>query len=107
MIGGFILGGSEPANMLLRAIGPSLAEAGLASALQSTQLELHDANGAVISNAGWRSTQEADIIATTIPPSNDGDSALVQTLLPGNDTAVVRGANNSTDIGWVEAYNLR
>ena len=107
MIGGFIIGGTEPAKVLVRAIGPSLAAFGVKGALPATTLEVHDANGAVISNEGWRATQEADIIATTIPPNNDNEAALLATLVPGNYTAVVRGKNNTTGIGLVEAYNLQ
>jgi DNA-binding beta-propeller fold protein YncE len=107
MIGGFIVGGSEPTKVLVRAIGPSLAAFGVQGALPATTLELHDANGAVISNEGWRNTQETDITATTIPPSNDNEAAILATLVPGNYTAVVRGKNNTTGIGLVEAYNLQ
>ena len=71
-------------------------------------LELHDQNGTgVISNDDWRSTQEAQIIATTIPPSNDRESAILATLVPGNYTAIVRGANNTIGLALVEAYNLQ
>ncbi len=107
MIGGFIIGGTEPANVLIRAIGPSLTQFGVQGALQATTLELHDSNGSVISNDGWRSTQEAEIQATTIPPSNDNEAAILATLVPGNYTAVVRGRNNTTGIAVVEAYNLQ
>jgi DNA-binding beta-propeller fold protein YncE len=107
MIGGFIVGGTEPAKVLVRAIGPSLAAFGVQGALPATTLELHDANGSVISNEGWRNTQEADITATTIPPSNDNEAAILATLVPGNYTAIVRGKNNTTGIGLVEAYNLQ
>ena len=107
MIGGFIIGGTEPANVLVRAIGPSLTQFGVQGALQATTLELHDANGGVISNDGWRSTQESEIQATTIPPSNDNEAAILATLVPGNYTAIVRGKNNTTGIAVVEAYNLQ
>jgi hypothetical protein len=107
MIGGFIIGGTEPANVLVRAIGPSLTQFGVQGALQSTTLELHDSNGSVISNEGWRSSQEAEITATTIPPSNDNEAAILATLVPGNYTAVVRGKNDTTGIAVVEAYNLQ
>jgi DNA-binding beta-propeller fold protein YncE len=106
LIGGFIIGGTEPAKMLVRAIGPSLA-AFFPTALAATTLELHDANGSVISNDGWRNTQEEEIIATTIPPTNDNEAAILATLVPGTYTAVVRGRNNATGIAVVEAYNLQ
>jgi hypothetical protein len=54
----------------------------------------------------WRSDQEAEIIATTIPPSNDLESAIVRNFAPGNYTAIVRGINNTTGIAVIEVYNL-
>jgi hypothetical protein len=92
---------------LLRAIGPSLTNFGVPSALGDPTLELHDGNGALIaSNDNWRSDQEAEIIATGIPPSNDLESAIVRDLAPGNYTAIVRGVNSTTGIAVVEAYGL-
>ena len=88
----------------MRAIGPSLSVSG---ALEDPTLELHDGNGATIaSNDNWRSDQEAEIIATTIPPSNDLESAIVRNLAPGNYTAIVRGVNATTGVALVEAYGL-
>jgi hypothetical protein len=107
LIGGFIVGGTEPAKILVRAISPSLAAFGVPNTLAATTLELHDSNGSVISNESWRNTQEAEIIATTIPPSNDNESAILATLVPGNYTAVVRGRDDTTGIAVVEAYSLQ
>ncbi|HEX4629677.1 MAG TPA: putative Ig domain-containing protein [Chthoniobacterales bacterium] len=107
LIGGFIIGGTEPAKIIVRAIGPSLAAFGIPNPLPATTLELHDANGDVISNDGWRSTQESEIIATTIPPTSDDEAAIVATLVPGTYTAVVRGTNGTTGIAVIEAYNLQ
>ncbi|HEX4629680.1 MAG TPA: hypothetical protein VH188_01835 [Chthoniobacterales bacterium] len=107
LIGGFIIGGTEPTKVIVRAIGPSLAAFGVPNPLPATTLELHDANGSVISNDGWRSTQESEIIATTIPPTSDDEAAIVATLVPGTYTAVVRGKNDTTGIAVIEAYNLK
>ena len=107
MIGGFIIGGTHPAKVLVRAIGPSLTAFGIQGALADPTLELYDPNGGVISNDNWRSTQEAEVTATTIPPTNDLEPAIVAALPPGNYTAVVRGKNNTTGIAVVEAYNLQ
>jgi hypothetical protein len=107
MIGGFIIGGNEPAKILVRAIGPTLTDFGVQGALADPTLELHDANGSTISNDDWRETQESEIIATTIPPNKDREPAILATLVPGNYTAIVRGKNNTTGIGLVEAYNLQ
>ena len=104
MIGGFIVVGPDSQRVIVRAIGPSLPVPG---ALADPALELHDGNGALLqSNDNWRSDQEAEIIATTIPPSNDFESAIVRTLVPGNYTAIVRGVNSTTGIALVEAYGL-
>lgn len=107
LIGGFIIGGSDPAKVLVRAIGPMLAQFGVESPLQDPVLELHDANGAVIRNDDWRNTQELDIAATTIPPSDDRESAVLTTLTPGNYTAIVRGKNDTTGVALVEVYVLQ
>jgi len=107
MIGGFIIGGNEPAKILVRAIGPTLTDFGVQGALADPTLELHDSNGMTIANDDWRETQESEIIATTIPPNKDQEPAILATLAPGNYTAVVRGKNNTTGVGLVEAYNLQ
>jgi hypothetical protein len=104
LIGGFIILGQDPLRVIVRAIGPSLPVPG---ALADPTLELHDPNGAIIvANDNWRSDQQAEIIATTIPPTNDMESAIVRDLMPGNYTAIVRGANNTTGVALVEAYAL-
>jgi uncharacterized repeat protein (TIGR03803 family) len=116
MIGGLIVSGGVgggTARVILRAIGPSLGAAGLQGALQDPNLELHDASGTTIaSNDNWKlrpdgSSQQGEIEATSIPPTNDLESALVQTLAPGNYTTIVRGANTTSGIAVVEAYTLQ
>lgn len=107
LIGGFIVTGTQPKRVIVRAIGPSLPFAGT---LANPTLELRDGSGTLIrSNDDWRiGGQEADIIATTIPPPSDLESAIVATL-PANNagyTAIVRGVNDGTGIGVVEAYDL-
>jgi hypothetical protein len=70
-------------------------------------LELRDSDGGLVdSNDNWRSDHEAEIMATTIPPSNDLESAIVRDLVPGNYTIIVRGVGNATGVGLVEAYSL-
>jgi len=111
MIGGLIVGGGGggTARVLVRALGPSVPVAG---ALPDPNLELHDGSGALVaSNDNWKtrpdgSSQQGEIEATALQPVNDLDSALVRTLSPGNYTAIVRGTNNNTGVGLVEAYNL-
>jgi hypothetical protein len=104
IIGGLIVLGADPQNVIVRAIGPSLPVAGK---LADPILELHDGNGALLaSNDNWRSDQEAEIIATTVAPSNDLESAIVRTLAPAQYTAIVRGVGNTTGVGLVEVFGL-
>jgi WD40 repeat protein len=112
MIGGLIVGGGSgggTTRVIVRALGPSVP---VAAALADPSLELHDGSGALIgSNDNWKtrldgSSQQAEIEATGIQPTNDLESALVRTLPPGSYTAIVRGTNNTTGVGLVETYNL-
>lgn len=71
-----------------------------------------DVSGTLVaSNDNWKTrpdgtSQQAEIEATSIPPTNDFESALVRTLEPGNYTVIVRGANSTIGVGLVEAYHL-
>lgn len=106
-IGGFIITGSVPKQVLLRGIGPSLTQHGVAGAMADPMLELHGPAGfTTILNDNWRDSQEIQIIATGAAPDNDLESAIVATLAPGNYTAIVKGKNNSTGVALVEAYDL-
>jgi glucose/arabinose dehydrogenase len=111
MIGGFIPGGgSASLTVLLRAIGPSLSQLGIANPLPDPTLQLRDGNGALVaSNDDWRddSSQEALIMQTGIPPGNDAESAIVATIPPAPHTAIVAGKGNATGVALVEAYDLR
>lgn len=111
MIGGVIVGGGvggSVTHVLVRAIGPSLSNQGVAGALQDTTLELRDANGQLVAeNDDWKETQEQAIKDTTVPPTDDRESAIVQTVSAGNYTAIVRGKGDTTGVGLVELYNLQ
>ena len=58
----------------------------------------------IAANDNWRSDQEAEIIATTIPPTNDLESAIERNHTLGNYTAIVSGVNNTTGVALVEVY---
>jgi hypothetical protein len=108
-IGGFIITGSAPKHVLLRAIGPSLTQFGVPDALADPVLELHGPGAFVtITDDNWRDdpVQEAAILADGIPPSNDLESAIDATLAPGNYTAVIRGNNDTSGVALVEVYDL-
>jgi hypothetical protein len=109
LIGGLIVTGGTSKKVMLRGVGPSLP---LSGALSDPTLELHFPNGSVVTNDNWKindltgQSQEAELRATGLAPTNDLESAIVQTLAPGSYTAIVRGTNNGTGIGLVEAYDL-
>ena len=108
-IGGFIITGTAPKHLLLRAIGPSLTQFGVPDALADTVLELHGPDAfATITNDNWRDdpAQEVAIIATGIPPADNLESAIDATLNPGAYTAVVRGKNNASGVALIEVYDL-
>lgn len=108
LIGGLIVSGTSPKNILIRGLGPSLADQNVPNLLADPTLELRDVAGALVtSNDNWRDTQEQAIIDTTIPPTNNLESAIVATLDPGNYTAILRGKNNATGNGLVEVYDLQ
>jgi hypothetical protein len=107
MIGGFILGGNETkGEVLIRALGPSLAQAGITSYLTNPTLELFNANGQVIvSNDDWNDANGPAIQTTGLQPANNLESAILAVLPGGAYTAVVSGRSGS-GVGLVEVYNL-
>ena len=107
IIGGFIVGGTEATRTVVRALGPSLSSLGVSGALPDPRLELHDSDGTLLfSNDNWQSTQQQEISATGLAPSNPRESAILATLQPGNYTALVSGAGTTTGVALVEVYDL-
>src|SRR5438874_585225 len=109
MIGGTIFHGSPGTayRILVRAIGPSLSRMGVATPLLDPALSLHDANGNVITtDDNWKDSEESEIAATGLAPTDDRESAIIVTLPAGAYTAIVRGVNGTTGIGLVEVFNL-
>ena len=117
MIGGFIVQGTGPKRVIIRAIGPELTQFGVPNALADTTLELHNSAGALIaSNDDWRNTilggiirtdQVSDIQSSGRAPTNDLESAIIADLPPGNYTAIVRGFDNTVGVALVEVYDSR
>jgi hypothetical protein len=117
MIGGFIIEGPYPKNVVIRAIGPGLIRYGVHNTLSDPRLELHDATGALIaSNDNWQDTiiggiihtpQGSEIQALGYAPSHLSESAIIAAdLPPGNYTAIVRGVNTTVGVALVEVYDL-
>ena len=113
MIGGFIIGrglgtnGNGSAKVVVRGLGPSLSQFGITDALQDPFLELHDGNGAeMATNDNWRTSQQAEIQASGLAPTDNREAAIIAVLTQGNYTAVLRGAGNTTGVGLIEVYNI-
>lgn len=110
LISGFIVGNNiGAAKVVVRAMGPSLAQAGIANPLPDPTLELRDNNGAlIIGNDNWQddANQAAQISANGLAPGNAQESAVATSLVPGTYTAIVSGKGGATGVGLVEVYNL-
>ena len=117
LIGGFIItGGGGTKKVILRAIGPSLADGNppITGVLADPALELHLPDGTVVSNNNWRVRQEDQILASGVAPTNDLEAAIVAELSPvdptipgsGQYTAVVSGHDGGSGVALVEVYDL-
>lgn len=106
MIGGFIITGNTPKQVIVRGIGPSLASSGLTDLIDDPTLQLFGTGGQIAFNDDWKDLQQADIEATTVPPTDDREPAIVATLNPAAYTAVISGKNGETGVGLLEVYDL-
>lgn len=110
LIAGFIVGNNiGAAKVVVRGIGPSLTQSGIANPLPDPTLEIHDNNGAlVIGNDNWQdnASQASQINASGLAPGNPAESAIATSLTPGTYTAIVAGKNGGTGVGVVEVYNV-
>jgi hypothetical protein len=111
MIAGVIVGpgNGTSARILARALGPTLSDVGVPGALADTTLDLVNSSGTVVrSNNNWRDdpVQQSAIEAAGLAPGHDEEAALVDTVVPGAYTAIVRGNNRTTGVGLVEVYHI-
>ena len=107
MIGGFIVGSGVSTTVVVRAIGPSLGAVGVANPLLNPTLELHGTDGMQIAfDDDWKDTQQAEIEAAGLAPTDDRESAIEAVLTPAY-TAIVRGKDNTAGVGLMEVYNLQ
>jgi hypothetical protein len=109
LIAGFIITGTDPKRVIIRGIGPSLS--GFNGTLADPVLELRRADLTMATNDNWKTksdgtSQQAEVEATTVAPSNELESAIVATLNPGTYTAILAGKDNGTGVGVVEVYDL-
>jgi hypothetical protein len=84
-----------------------LARSGIAGALADPILELHGPGEFLTArNDNWKDSQENEIAATGLSPTDDAESAIVATLEPGAYTAIVEGSGDSSGAALIEVYDL-
>ncbi|HEX4666114.1 MAG TPA: matrixin family metalloprotease [Chthoniobacterales bacterium] len=107
LIGGFIIGGSEPKTLVARGIGPSLGAGGVSSPLANPALELRDVNGTLLqANDDWQESGDVEAITDLgLAPADPHESAILATLNPGSYTTLLSGVDGATGIGLVEVYD--
>jgi len=106
-IAGFVVGGTGAKKLLIRGLGPTLAQFNVTGVMQNPTLELHDGRGSLITtNDNWKDTQQAEITATQLAPPADVEAAILATLQPGAYTAIQRGAGGSTGVGLIQIYDV-
>src|SRR5262249_28006096 len=113
----FIIAGTGPKRVIIRAVGPELSQYGVPNPLGDPTLELHDGIGALIaSNDNWQNTiiggiitndQVQEIQTSGRAPGDPRESAIIADLPPGNYTAIVRGVNSTTGVALVDVYDLQ
>ena len=108
LFGGLIITGNGLKKVVLRALGPSLSNFGIADGLQDPVLELHDSTGTLLAtNDNWMdASNKQAIIDSGLAPSHNFESVILSSLNPGSYTAVIHGANNGTGTAVIEAYDL-
>lgn len=107
MIGGFIIGGSSPKTVVVRARGPSLAAAGVPNTLANPRLDLYTGQTLIAANDDWQSASNAAVIsASGFAPADPLESAIHVTLDPGAYTAIVSGVGGGTGVGIVEVFEV-
>lgn len=115
MIAGFAVSSGTPRRVLIRGVGPTLAQFGVAGALSDPQLKVFDASGALrAQNDDWNeASNAAEIVAAVqgagafVLPSGSKDAALVLSLSPGNYSVHLSGAGAGTGVGLIEVYELK
>jgi hypothetical protein len=107
LIGGVIIGGNSNRRVVLRGIGPSLAERNVPNSLPNPAIEVFQGSTKIAENDNWKSSQQADISRTGLAPSRDEEAAILLDLAPGAYTVVLRGVETTEGIALVEAYDIQ
>ena len=116
LIAGFVIGGTQSSQLLIRGIGPGLAQFGVSDPLAQPVLSVYDSGGNLVGlNVGWSNGSSADAVAVANAASAAGafslvpgsaDSAVCLTLPPGQYTAEITGVDGTTGSALVEVYQV-
>ncbi|MCH6256583.1 malectin domain-containing carbohydrate-binding protein [Puniceicoccaceae bacterium K14] len=113
-IPGVVIAGRQSSRLLVRAVGPSLAQFGLSSVLENPFLQIVDTNGDVIANnLRWGDNEDLQSLAATtehvgafLLEENGNDAAIIADLEPGAYTILVSSADGATGLALVEVYEV-
>jgi hypothetical protein len=113
LIGGFVIGGAGTRTVLIRAVGPGLAQFGVTGVLAAPVVTVFSGDRVLMSNAGWGTAENpvslqaaAQRVGAFALPGGSLDSAVLAMLPAGAYTIQVSGANNTTGIALVEFYEV-
>ncbi|MFT7685376.1 MAG: hypothetical protein ACI9FB_000719, partial [Candidatus Azotimanducaceae bacterium] len=107
LIGGLIISGQESKKVVIRAKGPSLAEAGVPNVLEDPELFLFSGANRIDENNNWRDHQNMGSIPIELQPSDDREATISRELTPGAYTVIVTGVLMSSGIGIVEVFEIQ
>ena len=110
LIAGFVVGGKGPKQVLLRGIGPTLGQFGVAGALMQPTLSLVASGGSVLeTNSAWGGGATLSEVFTQVGafalPAASADAAMLATLGAGGYTAELGGLSATTGVGLAEIYD--
>lgn len=111
IIPGLVIGGSGPLQLLIRAVGPGLAQFGVTRVLARPTISVYAGQEVIRSNTGWTAggvkgdiDGAARLVGAFPLAENSADSALLTPLAPGIYTILVAGLNGSAGEVLVEVY---
>jgi hypothetical protein len=112
MIAGFVITGSSPKSVMIRATGPALAAFGVGGTVPNPKLELYRGTTKIQENDEWSlAANAADIIAAAARTgafpltAASADAVLLTTLEPGGYTAQVSSVTGAPGVALVEVYD--
>ena len=109
LITGFIVTGSQPRNVVVRALGPSLSSYGVQQVAANPKIDVYKGSSKIATNADWKTDTRANSLAQNYPaltPTNDKEAALLLTLLPGNYTLQGINEDGTEGVMLLEAYDV-